>query len=316
MIELVNVSKKFGGKTVVDGVTFTVNKGEIIGFLGPNGAGKTTTMRMITGFFPPSAGTVKVAGYDITKEPIKVKEQIGYMPENVPLYKELSVSDYLKFIADIKGVAKGDKKAAIERVMEETGLTGVKNSIIGKLSKGYKQRVGLAQAILNDPKVLILDEPTSGLDPKQIKEIRTLIKKMSGDRTIILSTHILPEVSVTCDKVIVINEGRIIAQDNVADLEKTFNKGARIHLEVEAPKDKFIKEMLAIKGVSSAEEKNEIEPGIYTYTIDTAEGADLRREIVQSIARNKWALLELKREQLTLEDVFLKLVTREDENVQ
>jgi len=316
MIELLNVSKRFGGKTVVDDVTFTVNKGEIIGFLGPNGAGKTTTMRMITGFFPPSTGTVKVAGYDITKEPIKVKEQIGYMPENVPLYKELSVADYLKFIADIKGVAKSGKKGAIERVMEETGLADVKNSIIGKLSKGYKQRVGLAQAILNDPKVLILDEPTSGLDPKQIKEIRTLIKKMSGDRTIILSTHILPEVSVTCDKVIVINEGRIIAQDNVADLEKTFNKGARIHLEVEAPKGEFIKEMLAIKGVSSAEEKDEIEPGIYTYTIDTQEGADLRREIVQRIARNKWALLELKRQQLTLEDVFLKLVTREDENVQ
>lgn len=316
MIELVNVSKKFGGKTVVDDVTFTVNKGEIIGFLGPNGAGKTTTMRMITGFFPPSDGIVKVAGYDITKEPIKVKEQIGYMPENVPLYKELSVCDYLKFIADIKGVAKDNKKGAIERVMEETGLIDVRNSIIGKLSKGYKQRVGLAQAILNDPKVLILDEPTSGLDPKQIKEIRTLIKKMSGDRTIILSTHILPEVSVTCDKVIVINEGRIIAQDNVADLEKTFNKGARIHLEVEAPKGEFIKEMLSIKGVSSAEEKDEVEPGIYTYTIDTEEGADLRREIVQRIARNKWALLELKRQQLTLEDVFLKLVTREDENVQ
>jgi len=316
MIELVNVSRKFGGKTVVDGVTFTVNKGEIIGFLGPNGAGKTTTMRMITGFFPPSDGTVKVAGYDITKEPIKVKEQIGYMPENVPLYKELSVIDYLKFIADVKGVAKSGKKAAVERVMEETGLAGVKNSIIGKLSKGYKQRVGLAQAILNDPKVLILDEPTSGLDPKQIKEIRTLIKKMSGDRTIILSTHILPEVSVTCDRVIVINEGRIIAQDNVADLEKTFNKGARIHLEVEAPKDRFIKEMLSIKGVFTAEEKEEIEPGIHTYTIDTEEGADLRREIVQSIARNKWALLELKRQQLTLEDVFLKLVTKEDENVQ
>lgn len=316
MIELENVSKKFGGRAAVNEVSFKVNQGEIIGFLGPNGAGKTTTMRMITGFFPPSDGTVKVAGYDITQEPIKVKEQIGYMPENVPLYKELSVTDYLKFIADIKGIEKAQKQSAIERVLEETGLTEVRRSIIGRLSKGYKQRVGLAQAIINDPKVLILDEPTSGLDPKQIKEIRTLISNMRGNRTIILSTHILPEVSVTCDKVIVINEGRIIAQDNVSNLGKTFSKGSRIHIEVEAPRAEFLQEMRSVEGVSSAEEKNEIERGVHTYAIDIKEGYDLRREIVGKIAKNKWGLLELKREQLTLEDVFLKLVTREDENVQ
>lgn len=220
MIELKNVTKKFGNKTAVDEISFKIEKGDIVGFLGPNAAGKTTTMRIITGFFPPTSGQVKIAGYDISKDSIAVKEKIGYMPENVPLYKELTVYSYLKFIAEIKGVPKDKIESRIEKAMKEVGISQVKNTIIGKLSKGFRQRVGLAQAIINDPEILILDEPTVGLDPVQIKEIRSLIKNMKGERTIILSTHILPEVSMTCDKVIIINEGKIIAQEDVKNFRR------------------------------------------------------------------------------------------------
>jgi ABC-2 type transport system ATP-binding protein len=313
MIELTGVTKRFGNKTAVDGVTFTVNKGEIVGFLGPNGAGKTTTMRILTGFFPPTEGTVKIAGFDVALDPVKVKEKIGYMPENVPVYKELSVYDYLKFVAGVKGIAKDKIEGNIEKASGEAGITEVMHSIIGKLSKGFRQRVGLAQAILNDPEVLILDEPTAGLDPKQIKEIRTLIKNMKGDRTIILSTHILPEVSMTCDKVIVINEGRIIAQDNVEGLSHTFNKGSQIQVEAGAPVLEFIDEIKKINGVIEVVETSTTADGVHTYTIDTAEDAELRNEIVKRIVNKRWDLFELTRHQLSLEDVFLRLVTKEEE---
>jgi len=311
MIELQNVIKRFGTKTAVNDVSFEVRKGEIVGFLGPNGAGKTTTMRIITGFFPPTEGKVKVAGNDVVNEPVKAKEKIGYMPENVPLYKELQVEEYLKFIAEIKGVQKDMVATRVTKAMEESGTANVRKMIIGKLSKGYRQRVGLAQAILNDPEVLILDEPTVGLDPKQIKEIRNLIKNMKGERTIILSTHILPEVNMTCDRVIVINEGQIVAQDRVENLTKTFQKSGRIYVQVEAPKAQFEQEIEKINGVTSITEAEKLESGVYSYNIDTEEGADLRKEIVNRIVKKDWGLLELKKVDLTLEEVFLKLVTKE-----
>ncbi len=312
MIELKNVTKRFGNRIAVNSISFEVKKGEIVGFLGPNGAGKTTTMRIITGFFPPTEGEVKVAGFDVSENPIKAKEKIGYMPENVPLYKELDVLSYLRFIAEIKGVPKDKIDSRVAKAMEEVGLTDVKNRIIGKLSKGYKQRVGLAQAIINDPEILILDEPTIGLDPKQIREIRELIKKMKGDRTIILSTHILPEVSMTCDKVIVINEGKIVAQGDVDTLTEKSKSATRIFVEVDAPKSEFIPEINKIKGVANVEEIEKTDSGTYTYNIDIEEGKKVTKDIVSRIVKNDWELIELKRPQVTLEDVFLKLVTKED----
>ena len=312
MIELRNVTKRFSNKTAVSGVSFEVKKGEIIGFLGPNAAGKTTTMRMITGFFPPTEGEVIVAGIDMAKDPLLAKSKIGYMPENVPLYKEMEVYPYLKFIAEIKGVKKEEIEGRVQKCMEQTGLTNVMHSVIAKLSKGYKQRVGLAQAILNDPEVLVLDEPTVGLDPKQIREIRNLIKNMRGERTIILSTHILPEVAMTCDRVIVINEGRIIAQDEVKNLTASHSKATRIYLEVEAPRLEVLDEINKIKGIEEIREDAKVDEGVYSYVITTDGKKDVRRDIVSKIVKNNWGLLEFKRQQLSLEDVFLKLVTKED----
>jgi len=312
MIELKNVTKRFGNRVAVDFISFEVQKGEIVGFLGPNGAGKTTTMRIITGFFPPSEGEVKVAGFDVNENPVKAKEKIGYMPENVPLYKELDVLSYLHFIAEIKGVPKDKIASRVAKAMEEAGIAEVKNRIIGKLSKGYRQRVGIAQAIINDPDVLILDEPTVGLDPKQIIEIRNLIKNMKGERTIILSTHILPEVSMTCDKVIVINEGKIVAQGDVDTLTEKSKSASRVYVEVDAPKSEFISEIKKIKGVTDVNEIEKTTAGTYTYNIDIEEGKKVTKDIVEKIVKNDWELIELKRPQVSLEDVFLKLVTKEE----
>lgn len=312
MIELTGVTKKFGNNTVVDDISFTVEKGEIVGFLGPNGAGKTTTMRMITGYMPPFAGKIKVAGVDIEKDPVKAKEKIGYMPENAPLYKEMSVEDYLAFAAEIKGVKKNKRAARIKKAMEETGLTAVSSKIISKLSKGYRQRVGLAQAIINDPEVLVLDEPTVGLDPKQIREIRELIKNMKGERTIILSTHILPEVSMTCDKVIVINRGKVVAKEEVSDIGKSLEKTGGITVEAAAPRQKFIDEIGKIKGVASVTEEKETGGNTRLFSIDIEEGSSAVKDIVAKIVKNEWDLIELKKKQYTLEDVFLKLVTKEE----
>jgi ABC-2 type transport system ATP-binding protein len=312
MIELKNVTKRFGSKTAVDSISFEVKKGEIIGFLGPNAAGKTTTMRMITGFFPPTQGEIIVAGIDMLKEPLKAKEKIGYMPENVPLYKEMDVHSYLKFIAEVKGVAREKVEGKIQKAMDETGLAEVSRSIIAKLSKGYKQRVGLAQAILNDPEVLVLDEPTVGLDPKQIREIRELIKNMRGERTIILSTHILPEVAMTCDRVIVINQGKIVAQDEVKNLTDSSSKAVSIYLEVDAPAAQVIQELKKIDGVAEVSSESALGEGVNGFTINTDGARDVRRDVVARIMKNNWGLLEFRRLQVSLEDVFLKLVTKEE----
>lgn len=312
MIEIKNVTKRFGSRIAVDSISFEVKKGEIVGFLGPNGAGKTTTMRIITGFFPPNEGIVKVAGFDVTEQPLKAKEKIGYMPENVPLYKELDVYSYLHFIAEIKGVPKDKIESRVAKAMEEAGIKEVKNRIIGKLSKGFRQRVGIAQAIINDPEVLILDEPTVGLDPKQIIEIRNMIKNMKGDRTIILSTHILPEVSMTCDKVIVINEGKIVAQGDVDSLTEKSRNATRIFVEVDAARADFIPEIKKIKGVTDVVELEKTSSDTYTYNIDIEEGKKVTKDIVNRIVKNDWELIELKRPQVSLEDVFLKLVTKEE----
>jgi ABC-2 type transport system ATP-binding protein len=312
MIGLKNVTKKFGNKTAVDNISFEVNKGEIIALLGPNGAGKTTTMRMITGFLPPTRGSLTIAGVDISKDPMRARAKIGYMPENAPLYKEMTVYDYLKFIAQIKGVQKNEVETDIQRVIEATGLMDVKKTIIANLSKGFRQRTGLAQAIINNPEVLVLDEPTVGLDPRQIKDIRNLIKSMKGERTIILSTHILPEVAMTCDRVVVINDGKIAAIDDVKNLIDSNSRNSRIYIEIEAPAYEVINRLNRIKGVEEISAGQKTGGGVYSYMITTDGKNDVRRAIVAEIAGNKWGLMEFKRQQLSLEDVFLKLVTKED----
>ncbi len=305
MIELSNATKKFGRTTAVNNVSFTVKKGEIVGFLGLNAAGKTTTMRMITGFFPPTEGDIKVAGIDIVKEPMAAKEKTGYMPENVPLYREMDVSSYLDFIADIKGVPKEKKKGYMNKAMEEAGISEVRGKIIGKLSKGYRQRVGIAQAILNDPPVLILDEPTVGLDPRQIIEIRGLIKEMKGSRTMILSSHILPEVSMTCDRVVIIHNGRIIASEGVS-------KPTALNVRVEAPKAKFISEIKKVKGVKSVSEGRETDEKVFSYNVEADDTDAASSGILGRITKNKWRLYDFRRQQMALEDTFLNLVAKED----
>jgi ABC-2 type transport system ATP-binding protein len=220
MIEVANLSKRYGELTAVDDVSFTASPGEIVGFLGPNGAGKTTTMRVITGFLPATSGTVRVAGFDVFEQSTEVRRRIGYLPENPPLYNDMTVAAYLRFVARLKGLGRADTRDAVERVLETCGLAGVRDRLLAHLSKGFRQRVGLAQALIHDPPVLVLDEPTIGLDPRQIIEIRSLIKSLGGERTVVLSTHILPEVSQVCDKVVIISDGRVVVEDRLADLTR------------------------------------------------------------------------------------------------
>ena len=249
MITVENLTKRYPNKTAIDGVSFNVEKGEILGFLGPNGAGKTTTMRIITGYMPATQGTVRVDNFDVFENPLDVRRRIGYLPENPPLYPDLAITGYLRFVAKIKGVPKSSLDDEVARVMEKVNITDVKDRIIAKLSKGYKQRVGLAQALLNDPPVLILDEPTIGLDPKQIHEVRELIKELAGSHTVVLSTHILPEVEQTCHRVIIIDHGKIVAVDTPQNLRFQLQGAERIFIEVEGPAEEVISKLKSMPGV-------------------------------------------------------------------
>jgi len=310
MIKVQNLTKSYGAFQALKGVSFTVNKGEILGFLGPNGAGKTTAMRILTCFFPATSGKATIAGYDVFEEPEEVKKRIGYLPENVPLYLDMTVTSYLTFVAGVKGVKGSNVKKRVNTVMEECVLTHMSHKLIGELSKGYRQRVGIAQALVNQPEVLILDEPTVGLDPKQIIEIRKLIKGLAGERTVILSTHILPEVSMTCQRVIIINEGRIIASDTPDNLTSKIQGANRLVIKVEGPPIEVIKNLEAIKGVKKVSKKGE-ENKILELVVDTEKGVDVRREIPPLIIQKGWNLLEQKPLEMSLEDIFVKLVTKE-----
>ncbi|MBI3397681.1 MAG: ATP-binding cassette domain-containing protein [Deltaproteobacteria bacterium] len=311
MIEVEGLTKYYGNYHALKGVTFSVKKGEILGFLGPNGSGKTTTMRILTCFFPPTSGKAKVAGFDVFEEPLEVRRRIGYLPENVPLYKDMTVEDYLAFAAGIKGVDGRKIKDTVARVMDECALTGVSYKLIAELSKGYRQRVGLAQALVNDPEVLILDEPTIGLDPKQIIEIRKLIKGLAGQRTIILSTHILPEVSMTCQRVVIINEGRVVAIDTPQNLTSKVEGANRFSVKIDGPSQHVIKELETIQGVEKVIKKGASANGIGDYIVESIKGRDIRKEIAPRIVNKGWALLELKPHEMSLEDIFVKLVTKE-----
>ena len=311
MIEVQNLTKHYGPVTAIRDVSFNVAPGEIVGFLGPNGAGKSTTMRILSCFMAASGGSAKVAGYDVFRESLEVRRRIGYLPESVPLYTDLRVAPYLEFVAEAKGVPRGDRKKRVADAMERCRVTDVQNRLIGKLSKGYRQRVGLAQAIVSDPAVLILDEPTIGLDPKQITEIRQLIKSLAGDHTVILSTHILPEVSMVCSSVVIINKGMIVAQGPIDSLVEQFFPTARVEVEIAGPPPAAVRDALRlIPGVVAVSDLPGSD-GIGRYMVESSRGRDVRGEVFLLAAQKRWDLRELRRMGMTLEEVFLHVVAGE-----
>lgn len=313
MISVKNVTKKYGNFIAVDSINFQIEEGEIIGLLGPNGAGKSTTMNMITGYIEPSEGEIIIGGYDILKNPNKAKAQIGYMPEGVPLYQDLTVKEFVSYMADLKKVKKAEKKAKVQEVLEKTNLIEVSNKLIKNISRGYKQRVSLAGALVTNPKILILDEPTVGLDPKQITEIRELIKSLEGKHTIILSSHILSEVSQICKKVIIINKGKIIAIDTPQNLENKTNQGSIIKLIIEDPNSKIKELAKTINGIKQIDFVEDNEDGTKEYKIICDEKTDIRREIFSKCAKEQITIFELKKLESTLEDAFMKLIESKEE---
>lgn len=313
MIDVQHLSKSFGETRAVDDISFRVNSGEVLGFLGPNGAGKTTTMRILTCFMPPSSGTATIAGSDIFRNSLEVRRSVGYLPENVPLYDEMRVSEFLDFRARLKGVTGKRRRKRLQDVMEKCWITDVRRRIIGQLSKGYRQRVGLAEALIHDPKILILDEPTIGLDPNQIRKVRSLIKELGGDYTILLSTHILPEVEAVCGRVIIIDDGRIVAMDTPENLTHRVKGLARLTLEVRGPGDDIRNTLEGLPGVIRV---NRSGNGISTFSLEMERGKDLREEIFKTIVANNWILREMKSEAITLEEIFVHITTREQEAVE
>jgi ABC-2 type transport system ATP-binding protein len=306
MIEVSGLTKLYGPRTAINDLNFHIKEGEIVGFLGPNGAGKSTTMKILTGFMPASFGSAKIAGFDVFDQAIDVKRNVGYLPENPPVYLEMVVEDYLVFAAQLHDVPKAKMKAAVDSAIERTGLAHVRKRIIGNLSKGYRQRVGIAQALVHSPKVLILDEPTVGLDPVQIIEIRELIKSLAGHHTVILSSHILPEVTATCQRIIVINKGQIVAQDTIERLTSRMRQGLLYQLQVKNASNNGISALQSISGVKSVLKEGpklliEINPG----------QEELRDRIVEVAVQEKMGVLEFATEKLSLEEVFLQLTTKE-----
>lgn len=309
MIEVKNVTKKYGDFYAVRNLNFEVNDGEIVGFLGRNGAGKTTTMNMITGFIEPTSGQIMVGGYDVDRKPKKVKAQIGYMPEGTPLYSDLTVKEFVNYMADLKMIPKKEKKEAVEKAIKNTGLEKVQNNLTKILSRGYKQRVSLAGAIVGDPKILILDEPTVGLDPKQVIEIRELIKSFRKDHTVIISSHILSEISQICQKVVIIDKGEIVAVDTPENLEKMSSKDQIIRVIVEETEENklpSIKESISqIKEISFVDEKDD---GSKEYQVVVENGQDIRKEISTTCAKSNIIILEMKKQENSLEDAFVTLI--------
>jgi ABC-2 type transport system ATP-binding protein len=312
MIEVKNLTKYYGEIKGIEDISFSIGKGEITGFLGPNGSGKTTTMRILTCFFPPTSGKATVAGYDVTESPIEVRKRIGYMPETVPLYPDMKVITYLNFVAEAKRMDKGNKKRKISEVMEQCGIEDVSHRLVGNLSKGYRQRVGLAQALINDPEVLILDEPTIGLDPKQVVGIRELIKNLAGERTIILSSHILPEVSMICERVVIIHKGEIVAVDTPENLMEKLQKTSKISVQIEGIKQEVTAKLKTMPGVVAVLEKEEDPPGVFSYEIESEKEKEISGELSYLVYNNKWKLVEMRPVKMSLEDIFIKLVTEEE----
>jgi ABC-2 type transport system ATP-binding protein len=310
MIEVAGLTKRYGPTLAVSDVSFEVRKGEVLGFLGPNGAGKTTTMRVITGYLPPSEGKVLVAGYDVVEEPLEAKRRTGYLPETPPVYPDMTVTEYLGFVARIKGVPRKEMKTRINEVIERCAINDHQRRQIGKLSKGYRQRVGLAQALIHNPEVLVLDEPTAGLDPKQIIETRELIRGLAGQHTVVLSTHILPEVSKTCDRVVVINQGKVVAVGAPDELTHRLQGYETVLITVEGPAAEIIDKLQRVGGVNMVEPR-EAKDARVTFEVHTEKGHDVRAELARAVVEAHWNLLELKTSGLSLEDIFLKLTTKD-----
>lgn len=309
MIEVDHLSKRYGPFTAVDDVSFRVESGQILGFLGPNGAGKTTTMRIITGYIPATSGRATVAGYDVFEQPLEAKRRTGYLPEVPPLYPDMTVREYLTFVAKIKGL-RSHIRDRVDEVMKRTWVADMADRHCAKLSKGYKQRVGLAQAIIHNPDVLVLDEPTAGLDPRQIIETRQLIRELAGTHTIVLSTHILPEVSQTCQRVVIINKGRVVAVDSPENLTSRMQGASTIFVQADGPVadvQSTLQNLRGVTRVSSADPRT----GPATFEVDAEKGVDVRREIASSIVSRGWGLLEMRPLRMSLEDIFLSVITEE-----
>lgn len=318
MIEVEHLSKLYGTTPAIADVTFEVEEGEILGFLGPNGAGKTTTMRILTGYIPATSGTARVAGYDVHERSMAVRKRIGYLPENPPLYPEMTVEGFLHFVARIKGVAAGNRRDRVDLAINRCGLLEKRKTLINKLSKGFKQRVGIAQALVHDPPVVVLDEPTVGLDPRQIIEVRNLIKSLAGDHTIILSTHILPEVDMTCDRVAIINQGKIVATDRIDRLMTQLKGGSGYELEVDSDAPTALASLVSqlgqIPGVRSVEPhptEEESQPRDRLHVM-TEPGTELGREIAATVVGSGLGLYEMRRARASLEEIFLQLTTQEN----
>jgi ABC-2 type transport system ATP-binding protein len=316
MITVKDLTKRYARTTAVDHISFQVDKGQIVGFLGPNGAGKTTTMRMLTCFLPPTAGTATVAGLDVLEKPLEVKKHIGYLPETPPIYPEMATAEYLNFVGKLKGLSGAELAKRVDYVCERCAVADVKHKLLGKLSKGYRQRVGLAQAIIHNPDVLILDEPTAGLDPKQINETRDLIKSLAGDHTIILSTHILPEVEQTCEQVIIINQGKLVATDSVRNLQARARGAESVLLEVAGRNGSLepstVQEKLQrISGVSRVSCKQQVDSRA-VFEVESQKGSLVRGDLARAIVESGWDLNELRPTSMSLEEIFLQLTGREE----
>nr|WP_317412266.1 ATP-binding cassette domain-containing protein [uncultured Solibaculum sp.] len=309
MIEVQNLCKQYGHIKAVQDISFTINEGEIVGFLGPNGAGKSTTMNILTGYLSASSGKVTVGGVDILEDPMGVKKQIGYLPEQPPLYLDMTVKEYLNFMYNLKGL-KLSRKAHIDEVCHLVRIDHVYNRLIGNLSKGYKQRVGVAQALLGNPKVLILDEPTVGLDPKQIIEIRNLIKHLGRNHTIILSSHILSEVQAVCERLIIINQGQIVADGTPTELSNSLRTDHKLVARIAGPQENVYQALISMPQIAEVSTVGEKEPGVFEFTIESKQGSDVRRDLFEIASRNNWPLMGLRNNELTLEDVFLQLISK------
>jgi ABC-2 type transport system ATP-binding protein len=310
VIEVQHLTKRYGRFTAVDDVSFRVERGEILGFLGPNGAGKTTTMRILTGYMPATEGKAIVAGFDVFDQPIEAKRRTGYLPETPPLYHDMTVADYLSFVAKIKGVPPGERKERIRSIMVKTRIDDVASKLCSRLSKGYRQRVGLAQALIHNPDVLILDEPTAGLDPKQIIETRQLIKDLAGDHTIILSTHILPEVSQTCQRVVIINKGRVVAVDTPDNLTARLRGSETLYVQVDSGGTDALASLGRVAGVTRVVEADR-RNSIVGYEVESEQGRDIRRDLARTVVTSGWGLLELRPMRMSLEEIFLSLTTED-----
>ncbi len=310
MIEVAALTKQFPAVTAVDNISFEVPEGEIVGFLGPNAAGKTTTMRILTGFMPATSGKARVAGYDVFEQSLEARRNVGYLPENVPLYGEMRVSEYLAFRARLQGVPRKAMKDRISSVMERCGVVEVKRDVIGRLSKGYRQRVGLAGAIVHDPKILILDEPTLGLDPNQVRQVRALIRELGQKHTILLSTHILPEVEMVCSRVIIINEGKIVTEETMDNLKARFRKGAAITLEVAGPGEQIKAALEKVPGVRKVawQEKGPR----HSFVVEPSEGKDVREEVFKTVTGRGWVMTEMSTRRTSLEDIFARVTAAEE----